>query len=354
MPLPSDETLRFGEDLTAALLGLDALYAAEQGIAGEAGGSDIDRLVVLNMSTRHRPEPFAEYAAARSRFAALRRTAGELPEPDRRLYYDQTCASAMAFATWRADGLAFPDQIAGFLHLPAAPASDGELDVLRGQMRGVLGELGYGGDLAAQFAAWEERQRVPPEAVAPVLNELLEEAWERTAERMEIPAERSDGMRVETTTQVPYNAMCDYGRRLIRLNVDPVLTRPGLKHLAVHEGYPGHYVQFKRRETAYAAGRAPADVLLSVVNTAHSTVFEGIADAGLAVIGWDVGPGRPPRRAPRPLPLRPRHPRRLAPPRRGLGARPPSAPNCSATPSSAAKAGSTPGCASSPPTTAPP
>jgi hypothetical protein len=80
--------------------------------------------------------------------------------------------------------------------------------------------------------------------------------------------------------------MCDYSRRLIRLNVDPTLTRPGLRHLAVHEGYPGHYVQFKRREVAYAEGRAPADVLLSVINTASSPPFEGIADAGMAVIGW--------------------------------------------------------------------
>ena len=104
---------------------------------------------------------------------------------------------------------------------------------------------------------------------------------------MTIPAEKSDGMKVDLVSGVPYNAMCDFSTRMIRLNSDPILTRPSLKHLAVHEGYPGHYVQFTRRRAAYLEGRSPADGLLSVVNTASSTPFEGIADCGLSVIGWD-------------------------------------------------------------------
>jgi hypothetical protein len=81
--------------------------------------------------------------------------------------------------------------------------------------------------------------------------------------------------------------MCDYSHRLIRLNIDPVLTLPGLRHLAVHEGYPGHYAQFRRREIGYERGVAPADGLLSVVNTASSSPFEGIADIGMSILGWD-------------------------------------------------------------------
>jgi hypothetical protein len=97
-------------------------------------------------------------------------------------------------------------------------------------------------------------------------------------------------MRVELVSGVPYNAMCDFSIRTIRLNSDPILTRRALRHLAVHEGYPGHYVQFIRRKVAYDEGRAPADGLLSVVNTASSTPFEGIADCGMSVIGWDRDP----------------------------------------------------------------
>ena len=93
-------------------------------------------------------------------------------------------------------------------------------------------------------------------------------------------------MRLLPVSGVPYNARCDYLHRSIELNTDPILTRPGLKHLAVHEGYPGHYVQFKLREKAVREGAAPADGLLSVVNTASSSVFEGIADAGIAMLEW--------------------------------------------------------------------
>lgn len=284
----SAATFSYAESLTSALLGLDARYAAEQGKGERSIGGDIERLVVLNMSTTHVPEDFPTYAVARERFGALRDQAAALPEPDRRLYYAQVCDSATAFATWRDSGLSFPDQIAGFLHVPAKPASQEDLDALRAQMRSILFEMSYAGDLASQFAAWEARQRVPSDEVRSVLDDLLSEAWDRTAARLQIPAAKSDGMRVETVSGVPYNAMCDYSRRLIRLNIDPVLTIPGLRHLAVHEGYPGHYVQFKRREAGYAAGTAPADVLLSVVNTASSTTFEGIADVGLDVIGWQA------------------------------------------------------------------
>lgn len=285
----SDATLRYGDALTPALLGLDALYAAEQGKGDHDEGGDIERLVVLNMSTTHAPEDLPTYAAARERFAVLHLQAATLPEEDRRLYYAQVCDSAIAFATWREASLTFPEQIARFLHVPAQAATDAELDVLRAGMRGLLSDLGYSGDLATQCAAWEARQRVPPDAVHGVLDDLLSAAWDLTAERLEIPAHKSDGMRVETVSGVPYNAMCDYGRRLIRLNIDPILTMPGLRHLAVHEGYPGHYVQFKRREAGYAAGVVPADGLLSVVNTASSTTFEGIADCGMDVIGWETG-----------------------------------------------------------------
>lgn len=286
----SAPTLAYAEEMTTALLGLDALYASEQEVAGETPGDDIERLVVLNMSTSHQPEPFAGYPDAITRFTELQQRAAGLPEPDRRRYYDQACGSAVAFATWRASGLPFPEQISQFLHVPAEPASEVDLDALRGAMRGQLTDMGYGGNLDEQTAAWEARQRVPPDEVEGILTALMSDAWDRTAAVMPIPADKSDGMRVRTVSGVPFNARCDFSERTVDLNIDPVLTIPALRHLAVHEGYPGHYVQFIRRQVAYAEGRGPADGLLSVVNTASSTPFEGIADIGLRVIGWDQDP----------------------------------------------------------------
>jgi hypothetical protein len=275
----SPQTLAYAEQVTTALLGVDALYRRESG--------DKEGLAVLNMSGgRHTREPFESYGAAAQRFKALQQQAAALPEADRRRYYDQLCHSTLAFIDWREGRLTFTEQLRSFLHVPPEPASESELDQLRSQMRGLLNSLGYSGDLRAQFADWEARNRVPPDEVPGVLRELLDTAWDRTEERLHIPAEKSDGMKVTPVSGAAFNARCDYLQRNIELNIDPTLTRPGLKHLTVHEAYPGHYVQFKLRETWYREGTAPADGLLSVVNTASSSTFEGIADNGLALLEW--------------------------------------------------------------------
>lgn len=275
----SDKTLAFGEPITTALLGVDALYRAEN--------EDEDGLVVVNMSDgRHQPEPYADYEAARQHWSELRKKAALLPEADRRRYYDQLCHSTLAFIRWRASGLPFNEQLSSFLHVPSEPVSEAVLDQLREKMQSLLNQMGYNGDLPAQFAAWEKKTRVPPDEVPGVLEEMLDTAWERTEQRLHIPAEKSDGMHVIPVSGAAFNARCNYLERKIELNTDPVLTRPGLKHLTVHEAYPGHYVQFKLRETMYWEGLAPADGLLSVVNTASSSPFEGIADNGLTLIEW--------------------------------------------------------------------
>jgi hypothetical protein len=278
----SDRTLAFSRDVTRAILGVDALYRSESG--------DETGLAVLNMDTEGelRGEAFGSYPEAAERWRELRRGAAGLQEEDRRVYYDQLAHSTLAFIRWRDEGLDFERQLGDFLHVPVGPVPDQKLDEMRAAVHSRLGEMGYSGDLRRRCIDWEDRNRVPADEVEDVCRQLMGEAWERTNELVvEIPADRSDGMRVSAVTDVPYNARCDYLNRTVDLNVEPVLTRPALRHLAVHEGYPGHYVQFKLRETWYREGTAPADNLLSVVNSASSSVFEGIADTGLAMIGWD-------------------------------------------------------------------
>ena len=273
--MPGEETLAYGKRVAEALLGLDALYRQES--------QDEEGLVVLNMDTEGEliADPFPSYSDARMAFARLREESANLPEADRRLYYDQLCHSKLAFIRWRQDGLPFQSQLGDFLHVPVEPASEQDLTGLGEDLRALLSRMGYSGKLESQCAAWEDRNRVPPDEVEGVLRGLLKEAWDRTEEAlMEIPAPREDGMQVSTVSDVAFNARCNYLGRTIELNIEPTLTGPGLKPLAGHEGYPGHYLQFKLRETLYRAGAAPAAVLLSVVNTANSSVFEGIADAG--------------------------------------------------------------------------
>jgi hypothetical protein len=278
----SDATLEFGREITSAILGVDALYREESG--------DDTGLAVLNMDSagEFAPASFTDYSQATLRWDELRTLAAELTEADRRVYYGQLAHSTLAFLEWRNRGLDFRQQLGDFLHVPVAPVSDAEMNGLRSEIRSFLERMGYHGDLETQCSEWEIRNRVPPDEVEQVSHELLSEAWDLTNELViEIPADKTDGMTVEAVTDVPYNARCNYLERRVELNVEPTLTLPGLRHLAVHEGYPGHYLQFKLREHWYREGISPADNLLSVVNTASSSVFEGIADAGLAVLGWD-------------------------------------------------------------------
>jgi hypothetical protein len=277
----SSETIDFSKRLTPVILGVDALYTAETG--------DSEGLVVQKLKTaeNYQPAPFKDYAEACDVLVRLKAESAGLPEPDRRVYYDEMCRSLLAFVTWRESGLPFTEQLKQFIHVPAQPASDTELDELRGKMRELLTQMGYSGDLAAQCAAWEAHVKVPADEVAGVLEALMDEAW-GLAERylFKIPAEKSDRMRVLPVSGVHFNAMCNYAERRVHLNIDPVLTRPGLKHLTVHEGIPGHYLQFKMRETGLLAGTGAADGSLSVVNTAGASVFEGIADNGLRMLDW--------------------------------------------------------------------
>jgi len=277
----SRESLGFGGRAMTALLGVDALYRRES--------ADGDGLAVVNLDAqgRYAADAFSSYADAARCFEELRTEAGRLPEADRRVYYDALCHSTLAFITWRRTGLPFLEQIRDFLHVPAEPAPVEELEALQGRMGALLAGMGYQGDLRSQCAAWEDRNRVPADQVPAVLEGLLEEAWRRTEERIiRIPRPRSDGMHVVPVSGVAFNARCNYLNRRIELNVDPVLTRPGLKHLAVHEGYPGHYLQFTLRATMAESGEAAADVLLSIVNSASSCIFEGIGDSGITMLDW--------------------------------------------------------------------
>lgn len=277
----SKETITFGRKLTPVILAIDGLYQAE---TGEDDGLVVQR---LPSAEKYEAAPIGNYEEAYEQISDLKSEIDSLPEPDRRCYYEQMCSSLLAFITWRIKGLPFTEQITRFIHVPAQPASDVELDHLRCQMRSLLTGMGYSGDLAAQCIAWEEHVRVPADEVPGVFEGLMDEAWNRAEQYLfKIPAEKTDRMKVVPVTNFHFNAMCSYAERKIYLNIDPILTRPGLKHLTAHEGIPGHYLQFKMRETGLLAGTGAADSSLSVVNTTGASVFEGIADNGLSMLNW--------------------------------------------------------------------
>lgn len=203
-----------------------------------------------------------------------------LVEPDRRRYYQQACASTRAFIEWRTAGLPFAEQVTRFLHVPAAPPTADELARLRAEMADALAEAGHEGSLEGAARAWERAERVPAREAPTVLSELLSEGRERLLEHVDLPRSLLPDPTARGVSGASFNAKCEFPDGVV-LNTDPTLTRPWLRALAIHEGYPGHFLQFALRTGWYYGDDAPADGLLSVVNTASSATFEGIADAGL-------------------------------------------------------------------------
>src|SRR5579872_3740313 len=104
----SDRTLDYAEDLTGMLLGVDRLVRRD-------GGDEDDGLVVVNMDPDRSPTPYASFEDAEAALHELKRRALDLPEPDRRKYYEQVCDSTRTLLRWRQGRLDFAEQISGFL-----------------------------------------------------------------------------------------------------------------------------------------------------------------------------------------------------------------------------------------------
>lgn len=272
-----EATRRYALALARAYLGLDRLHRA-------ANPEDPWGLVVLELEQLE-PETFPDFEAARRRFGELRSEARGLLEPDRRVYYLALCGSALAVIEWNTQGLGLEAQIEGFLAAPPRPASEAELEDIRARLHALLGGMGYGGDLARRASAWEARHRVEPEGIEPTMRTLIEEARGRS-EAVFWPIECPDPQ-LKVVSGAAFNARCDYAKLTIEVNRDPLLTRPGLKHLVIHEVFPGHCLQFETRRRAYLEGWGYADGLLSLVKSAGSPLFEGLADAGGHLLDWE-------------------------------------------------------------------
>ena len=246
-PALSDKTLALSEKVAHATMGIDALYRQETGAE-----SDREGLVVVQMAEVS-PTPFASYGEAQECLADLAQQTLALPEPDRRLYYTQACTSLWSFCAWRQGKLErMSDQISLFLHADPAPATSAQLDGYYRQLRSLLTEMGYTGDIKAQIAAWEAKNLVPADEVQDTMNAMMVQAREMCGRILPLP--ENDYYHCETVRGVSYNASSDFAHRRVLINIDPILTKQKLKHLVCHEVYPGHFMQFTLRRQAWEQG----------------------------------------------------------------------------------------------------
>ena len=276
----SDESLRFGEELASVTLGIDTLDRKLHSYDDDADG-----LVVINMGWK-RERAFENYAEARAALAELAQKSFTLPEPDRRLYYLQACLSLDSFCAFQMGLLpGLMDQVGLFLHADCAPVSEAYLRERCARLQALFDRMGYKGSLKDMTAEWEAENRVPADKVRDTMLDLMKEARRKTGEFLPLPEAEYT---CEVCTGGAFSARSDYDHLRVIVNIDPSYTLQSLKHLVGHEAYPGHYMQFTLRRVYYEKGFGAADGLLSVCNHSSSSTFEGIADMGTRMMGWNT------------------------------------------------------------------
>lgn len=271
--------------LTQATLGMDQLYRAQKG-----GGGVLDREGLVPVILTDLPATkFATWDEADANLLDLAKQVSSVGDAVRRDYLIEMVESLRGLvATFRGDAQSYLERVERCLRVSAQPVSPEMLDHYRVEIDRLLRQLGRAqGTLAERVPRWESDSQVPRDQVEDVLRELLAEARKRTQEKMfllpDIPFEPVG------VSGVPFSAYCDYVGRQLRVNVDMRYTRSALKHLACHEGYPGHLVHLAVREERTKSGTMPMDAALVVTNSASSAIFEGIGENGVYFLDWIEG-----------------------------------------------------------------
>jgi hypothetical protein len=277
-----------GTELAQAMLGLDRLYRG--GATGE-GILDREGLVAFPPA-QPQPAHYADWRAADAALAILQTRLPEIDQPLRRDFVAEMLDSLRAAVTGFVGGeLSYTERVERCLRTPAWEASPEVMEGYRASIGACLRELGFDkGTLGERVTRWETANRVQPDEVPDVLNELLHEAARRTVERV-LPLPLAGlAMTAVGLHGQPFSAYCDSPNRQLLVNLDYVYTRTALKHLACHEAFPGHLLHITLREQRTQSGLMPADAPLVMVNSASSAIFEGIGENGIYFLDWVEGP----------------------------------------------------------------
>ncbi|EUB99201.1 hypothetical protein PMI07_005482 [Rhizobium sp. CF080] len=279
--------MELGREMAAITAGLDLLYRSRNGNAGILDAEGLIPVAVAEVS----PRPFGTYEEAESALLSLRDRLGQAENALRRDWLDEMSDSLLALiTTFRGDTISFAERLERQIRVDVRDIPEEIIASYHKGIREALDELGFrGGNLSEDLARWEERARIPADKVLDVLADFQRQARARCgALATALKADWLGGEWLKPIGQrnVPYSAYCDFPERRLLLNVDFPYTAFSLKHLAVHEAFPGHLVHLKLRERRVAEGLMPLDAAQVVTSSASSAIFEGIADNGLQFLDW--------------------------------------------------------------------
>jgi hypothetical protein len=279
--------MELGRELAAITAGLDLLYRSSNRGAGILNAEGLIPVAVAEIE----PRTFDSYEEAEVALLSLRDRLSQAETALRRDWLDEMSNSLLALiATFRGDPISFAERLERQIRVAACDIPD---EIITGYHKGIrqaLDELGFrGGNLSEDFARWEKQARIPESKVLDVLADFQRQARDRCGKLASVL--KADWLEREwiapvAQRDVPYSAYCDFPRRQVLLNVGYPYTAFSLKHLAVHEAFPGHLVHLKLRERRVAEGLMSLDAAQVVTSSASSALFEGIADNGLQFLDW--------------------------------------------------------------------
>ncbi len=158
------------------------------------------------------------------------------------------------------------------------------------QVHAQLDELLPGdGPLGERREAWRAQNRVDPQKLMPVLDDLFAEARRRTQELFGLP--EGESITVEEVHDEPWWAFNYYQgnrRSHVVMNVDVPTTYADLLDLCCHEGYPGHHTERATKEVVLVEGRGRIEETINMVPTPQSVLAEGIAETAMEILGEEA------------------------------------------------------------------
>lgn len=274
--------MKIGTELARVTVGIDRLYRRNQ-----TGNSVLDQEGLIPVSVAAVDgAPLNDWIDATRALDRLQEQLPDVSAAPRRTYVGEMIDSLRTLVLgFRGKAVSYAERIERGLRLPATPVSPDVLATYQETIAAQLQAMGYSGaDLGAEIMRWEQEHRVPETEVLPALKRLLAEARTRTATALFAPPE--DTLEPVGVRNVPFAAYCDYPGRKLILNLDYGYTMSALKHLACHEGYPGHFLHLAIREDKVGRGEMPLDAALVVTSSASSALFEGIAENGIDFLAW--------------------------------------------------------------------
>lgn len=158
-------------------------------------------------------------------------------------------------------------------------------DQLAGAHRQLDQVLPGTGDLRARYIEWREAHVVPADRLQGVLDSVLGELRQRTAQAFGLP----DGERVELelVSGKPWSGFNSYAGNLhsvVAVNTDLPVLSTAVAHLVAHEAYPGHHTEHCRKEVGLVRQRRWWEESIFLVGTPQCLMAEGLADLGLEVV----------------------------------------------------------------------